>query len=750
MSSTYGYHGFTIDLPTLRSTDLEAPATPIPALKPHTSTATIDAARYRQGVDGFGEPMHLGGGLDYDTAASSISKPVFELVLQRWGVRSLVDLGCGRGWAASWFHLQGVKTQCVEGSDSALQGNLLPATQLVNHDFTRGPWWPNDTVDLVWSTNFVQQVSRQYMQNYMVAMSRSAILLVSFSQHPGWHTVEVHDIEWWTLQFESHGFVLNQRLTSELQHAARLDWNDPVVSLDGYHRKPMDLIRSTRVFLNPRVRASSVHTHLFPEHGCYKGHLSNGTMVHRECNIGAGVGLETPLDPAFAPPVINQTQSRLWDLRILAKMHDERQGTSLDNGTIDVQPSSPVPRRHSSLRNMSHHVVRQIPEQVARGNRTLPKVPVVVWPLWEFGPTTAESLHMERNGIEESPFLEPSDNIFNFDPNVVWVGDVGYAYGWDVWCHKFLEHIERAQARRAHLGLPTSWPIYLIDWTDFDAIQRCDDVEQAVGRDFVQYSKRSLVEDRHWNNDKEWVELGKRFNQTIPHGPVYHHIPLVVRTDTIQNLQTALQSRGMNLFDRLETLDRPVDVTHLWPTNPSDEGSGVGDVKSKLRTLVSKTVLELGNQTGLKVYVGLAGDAVGKGRRGVSSAYIEALLSTKIVMVTQRDRWEDHYRLFEALTSGAMVMTDRMLSLPAGLQNGTSIVEFGSAIEMRSLLQYYIQNRDERLKIAREGRHVAMMRHRTWHRMEEIIFGRALTRCLESNNTLSPCPYHVHANETYI
>jgi hypothetical protein len=59
------------------------------------------------------------------------------------------------------------------------------------------------------------------------------------------------------------------------------------------------------------------------------------------------------------------------------------------------------------------------------------------------------------------------------------------------------------------------------------------------------------------------------------------------------------------------------------------------------------------------------------------------------------------------------------------------------------------------LAIAREGRRVAMSRHRSWHRIEEIIFGRPLTVCASEEEMDSPhlgdrddCPYIVHANET--
>ena len=145
----------------------------------------------------------------------------------------------------------------------------------------------------------------------------------------------------------------------------------------------------------------------------------------------------------------------------------------------------------------------------------------------------------------------------------------------------------------------------------------------------------------------------------------------------------------------------------------------------------------------MNVFLGLKGIAKNAGRLGAQSAYIEGLLESKIVVVTQRDRWEDHYRLFEALVSGAMIMTDRMLSLPAGYQNGTSIVEFSSAESLVSLVRYYVAHDDERQAIARRGRELAMSRHRSWHRMEELIFGRIRSEC-----SGPPCPYAVHSRNS--
>jgi spore maturation protein CgeB len=91
--------------------------------------------------------------------------------------------------------------------------------------------------------------------------------------------------------------------------------------------------------------------------------------------------------------------------------------------------------------------------------------------------------------------------------------------------------------------------------------------------------------------------------------------------------------------------------------------------------------------------------------------------------------------------------------LPAGLMNGTNIIEFSSADEFVRLARYFLEHDRERQTIAQQGRYVAMSRHRSWHRMEEIILGQPVTVCYDNSNNNAetnrdPCPYIIHANET--
>jgi hypothetical protein len=301
--------------------------------------------------------------------------------------------------------------------------------------------------------------------------------------------------------------------------------------------------------------------------------------------------------------------------------------------------------------------------------------------------------------------------------------------------------------------LSLQWPIYIVDFTDAPSVQVCKNVESTMGIEYVHYSQRSIVKGRFFDSHAGWIETGDVM-KLVHRGKTYRHTPLIVRTDTVAALEKVLKQpthyndSALPLSQSIENLPRSVDVSHFWPI----DGKSVGTIHANLRHKISSVIEAMGQENNITVFVGLAGNAARQGRRGVTDAYAEGLLNSKIVVVTQRDAWEDHYRLFEVLASGAMLITDRMLSLPAGLVNGTSVIEVVSADDLRSKILYYLDHNDERREIARQGRWVAMSRHRSWHRIEEIIFGFARTTCTEQNvdsrvNSSSACPFIVHASE---
>lgn len=149
------------------------------------------------------------------------------------GIKSLLDLGCGRGISTSWFITHGLEyVVCAEGSHDAITQSLVPNItnipnrtrwELVEHDFSRGPWWPSRTVDAAWCVEFTEHVGRNYQQNYYTAFRKAALIFVTHSNWGGWHHVEVHNDDWWRVKMEAAGFVYSDILTKEMRGKAGQD-----------------------------------------------------------------------------------------------------------------------------------------------------------------------------------------------------------------------------------------------------------------------------------------------------------------------------------------------------------------------------------------------------------------------------------------------------------------------------------------------------------------------------------------------
>jgi hypothetical protein len=65
----------------------------------------------------------------------------------------------------------------------------------------------------------------------------------------------------------------------------------------------------------------------------------------------------------------------------------------------------------------------------------------------------------------------------------------------------------------------------------------------------------------------------------------------------------------------------------------------------------------------ISTFAALAGEAKQTGQSQVHLEYGRRLLQSKIVVVAQKDEWEDRYRLMEGLASRALVLKRRHVDL---------------------------------------------------------------------------------------
>ncbi|KAL7543766.1 hypothetical protein ACHAXR_013076 [Thalassiosira sp. AJA248-18] len=320
----------------------EGSATALPSIR---TSLDEEASIKRNFYGGKGDKAHLGGFTAFDPMG--VSPTLWTHMVNHLGIKSLLDLGCGRGVSTSWFIIHGLEyVVCAEGSHDAVTQSLLPTIEnvpegtkydLVEHDFSRGPWWPSRTVDAAWCVEFTEHVGRNFQQNYYTAFRKAALIFVTHSQHGGWHHVEVHSHSWWQVKMEAMGFVYSDILTNEMKKKAHEDKNraDLVKVMKQHwtkdriertqnrtkHNIAQHLWTTLQVFINPLVASLPEHAHLFAEHGCLigKNYGSAGeekkATYHQECGkegLGKGASNLTPLPESFKPLHMSKEMDDKW------------------------------------------------------------------------------------------------------------------------------------------------------------------------------------------------------------------------------------------------------------------------------------------------------------------------------------------------------------------------------------------------------------------------------------------------------
>jgi len=124
--------------------------------------ALIDSGKAMAMYDGVGvDARHLGGSTAND--AQGLAPGLWTFLMKALTVKSVVDVGCGRGVSTKWFLEHGADVLCIEGGNEAIGRSYLPRERIVPHDFAQGPYWPEKTYDLAWCIEVLEHVARPFM-----------------------------------------------------------------------------------------------------------------------------------------------------------------------------------------------------------------------------------------------------------------------------------------------------------------------------------------------------------------------------------------------------------------------------------------------------------------------------------------------------------------------------------------------------------------------------------------------------------
>ncbi len=150
---------------------------------------------------------HLGGALLDSGDGNTYMPDVWQYLIDKYKIATVVDIGAGGGWNTVWFHEKGLYAVAVEGWPEAIGRMRMPMERVIVHDYIRGPL-PIPRTDLGWCSEFVEHVEEQFIPNWMVTAKCCRYFCMTFATpgQTGFHHVCERPFEFWIAKFAENGF----------------------------------------------------------------------------------------------------------------------------------------------------------------------------------------------------------------------------------------------------------------------------------------------------------------------------------------------------------------------------------------------------------------------------------------------------------------------------------------------------------------------------------------------------------------
>lgn len=163
-----------------------------------------------------GLPMHLGG----HEGETHLDEGALDYLINTFGVRSMVDIGCGPAGMVELARSKGLEVLGVDG-DFVVERSV---DDVVIHDYQKAPYVPEKNYDLAWSVEFVEHIEEGYIRNFVATMDKCKYVLMTHALpgQPGHHHVNCQPIEYWVHVMNAFGFTIDEEHTNKIRAASTM------------------------------------------------------------------------------------------------------------------------------------------------------------------------------------------------------------------------------------------------------------------------------------------------------------------------------------------------------------------------------------------------------------------------------------------------------------------------------------------------------------------------------------------------
>jgi SAM-dependent methyltransferase len=161
---------------------------------------------------------HLGGGFLEAPDENTFMPDVWEYLISKYKLASVLDVGAGGGWSTKWFADRGLLALGVEGWKEALEKSQCPSL-IIEHDYTQGKFVPAQPFDLAWCSEFVEHIDEQFIPHFMSTFQACKYVCLTHGEvgQAGYHHVNCQPTEYWISKMKEHGFAHDPQETAYLR-----------------------------------------------------------------------------------------------------------------------------------------------------------------------------------------------------------------------------------------------------------------------------------------------------------------------------------------------------------------------------------------------------------------------------------------------------------------------------------------------------------------------------------------------------
>lgn len=135
------------------------------------------------------------------------SPRLWRYLVERYAIRSMLDVGCGEGHAVSFFAKLGVHAHGIDGLKHNVQRAVFP---IALHDLLAGPYFM--PVDFVWSCEVAEHIDPLKVDFYLDTLANGRVVAMTHALpgQPGHHHVNCQPAEYWVEHMADRNYVLSE------------------------------------------------------------------------------------------------------------------------------------------------------------------------------------------------------------------------------------------------------------------------------------------------------------------------------------------------------------------------------------------------------------------------------------------------------------------------------------------------------------------------------------------------------------